>query len=92
VSPEKTIQPNLTQDEIETVVEKAVKKAVANVLVSFGIEESDRREIRADFAYLRRWRKSAEQLQSYTLRAVITAIVAGGLGALWLGLKTMMGK
>jgi hypothetical protein len=31
-------------------------------------------------------------MQSYTVKAVITAIVVGGLGALWLGIKTMLGK
>jgi hypothetical protein len=31
-------------------------------------------------------------MQSYTVKAVITAIVVGGLGALWLGIKTNVGK
>src|SRR5438132_152299 len=38
-------------------------------------------EIRADFQHLRRWRKSVEQAQSYTFKAVITVIVAGLVGA-----------
>jgi hypothetical protein len=49
-------------------------------------------EIRADFQHLRRWRKSVEQAQSYTFKAAITIIVTGLVGAVWLGLKVMLGK
>ena len=48
--------------------------------------------LRADFQHLRRWRKSVEQAQSYTFKTVITIIVAGFLGAIWLGIKVMVGK
>lgn len=67
-------------------------KTIATLLTSFGIEEEDRVELRADFQHLRRWRKSVEQAQSYTFKAIITIIVTGFLGALWLGVKTMLGK
>jgi hypothetical protein len=49
-------------------------------------------ELRADFQHLRRWRKSVEQAQSYTFKAVITIIVTGVVGAVWLGIKVMLGK
>src|SRR5258707_15780859 len=48
--------------------------------------------LRADFQHLRRWRKSVEQAQSYTFKAVITIIVTGLVGAVWLGVKVMLGK
>jgi phage terminase large subunit len=67
-------------------------RAIATILNSFGIEEEDRRELRADFQHLRRWRKSVEQAQSFTFKAVITIIVGGVLGAVWLGIKAMLGK
>ncbi|TYL89712.1 hypothetical protein FXB40_34370 [Bradyrhizobium rifense] len=41
-------------------------------------------EVRADFQHLRRWRKSVEQAQSYTFKAVITVIATGLMGAVWL--------
>jgi phage terminase large subunit len=49
-------------------------------------------EMRADFQHLRRWRKSVEQAQSYTFKAVITVIVTGFVGAVWLGVKVVLGK
>jgi hypothetical protein len=75
-------------DDIEAVV----LKAMMTILTSFGIEEGDRQELRADFQHLRRWRKSVEQAQSYTFKAVITIIVTGFVGAVWLGVKAMLGK
>jgi hypothetical protein len=73
-------------------IDAVVLKAIATILTSFGIEEEDRRELRADFQHLRRWRKSVEQAQSYTFKAVITVIVTGLVGAVWLGFKVMLGK
>ena len=49
-------------------------------------------ELRADFQHLLRWRKSVEQAQSYTFKAVITVIATGLLGAIWLGIKVMLGR
>jgi ABC-type transporter Mla maintaining outer membrane lipid asymmetry permease subunit MlaE len=48
--------------------------------------------LRADFQHLRRWRKSVEQAQNYTFKAMITVIVTGLVGAVWLGIKVMLGK
>jgi hypothetical protein len=76
------------RDDIDAIV----LRAIATILTSFGIEEEDRRELRADFQHLRRWRKSVEQAQSYTFKAVITVIVTGLVGAVWLGVKLVLGK
>lgn len=81
-------QHRLHQDSIDAIV----LKAVASVLASFGIEDDDRKEVRADFQHLRRWRKSVEQAQSYTFKAVITVIATGLMGAVWLGVKVVLSK
>lgn len=84
----------LAEQKLLTVtdVDHVALKTIATLLTSFGIEEEDRIELRADFSHLRRWRKSVEQAQSYTFKAVITVIVTGILGAVWLGVKVMLGK
>lgn len=76
----------------QKTLDDAMVKMVAAVLVSFGIDEDDRKEIRADFAHLRRWRRSVEQAGSYTFKAVVTVIATGFVGAVWLGIKTALGK
>jgi hypothetical protein len=81
-------QQRLHREDIDAVV----LKAIATTLTSFGIEETDRRELRADFQHLRRWRRSVEQAQSYTFKAVITVIATGFVGAVWLGIKATLGK
>jgi hypothetical protein len=73
-------------------IDAVVLRTIATILVSFGIDEEDRQEVRADLQHLRRWRKSVEQAQSYTFKAVITIIVTGFVGAVWLGVKAMLGK
>jgi hypothetical protein len=73
-------------------IDEVVLKTIATILTSFGIEEEDRIELRADFIHLRKWRKSVEQAQSLTFKVVLTAIVGGVVGAFWLGFKALMGK
>ena len=97
----------ISPDEIRTIVhevlneqrllapaddDRVMLKTIAAILTSVGIDERDRVELKADFSHLRRWRKSVEQAQSYTFKAVITVIVTGFVGAVWLGVKVMLGK
>lgn len=81
-------QHRIQQESVDAIV----LKAVASVLASFGIDDDDRKELRADFQHLRRWRKSVEQAQSYTFKAVITVLATGLMGAIWLGVKVVLGK
>jgi hypothetical protein len=46
--------------EIEEAVSVAVRKEISGLLLSFGIEDDDKKELRADFLHLRRWRKGVE--------------------------------
>jgi hypothetical protein len=81
-------QQRFHRDDVDAIV----LRAVATTLTSFGIEEEDRRELRADLQHLRRWRKSVEQAQSYTFKAVVTVIATGLVGAVWLGVKVVLGR
>lgn len=73
-------------------VDEVVLKTIATILTSFGIEEEDRVELRADFIHLRKWRKSVEQAQGWTFKVIVTTIIGGVVGAFWLGFKSMLGK
>jgi hypothetical protein len=81
-------QQTFVRDDIDAIV----LRAIGTTLASFGIEGDDRKEVRADLQHLRRWRKSVEQAQSYTFKAVITVIVTGFVGAVWLGVKLVLGR
>ena len=80
-------QQRLHHEDIDAVVLKAVA-----ILTSFGVEDDDRRELRADLQHLRRWRKSVEQAQNYTFKAVITIVVTGFVGVVGLGIKALLSK
>ena len=97
----------MTDDEVRVIVaemlaeqhrlqqanfDAIVLRTVASVLASFGIDNDDRKELRADFQHLRRWRTSVEQAQSYTLKAVITVIATGMMGVVGLSVKVVLGK
>ena len=81
-------QQRIGRDDIDAMV----LKAVATTLTSFGMDEDDRKELRADFQHLRRWRRGVEQVQSYMFRAVITVMVTGFVVAVWLGIKATLDK
>lgn len=72
--------------------DEVVLRTISTILTSFGIEEEDRVELRADFIHLRKWRKSVEHAQGVTFKVIVTAIIGGLVGAVWLGLKTMLGR
>jgi polyhydroxyalkanoate synthesis regulator phasin len=90
----KVVQEVLSEQRIanKADLEEAAERTVATVLRSFGIEEDDRKEVKADFDHLRRWRKSVEQAKGFTARTVITTIAAGLLGAIWLGFQALLHK
>jgi single-stranded DNA-binding protein len=79
------------QTFVRNDIDAIVLRAIATTLASF-VEGDDRKEVRADLQHLRRWRKSVEQAQSYTFKAVITVIVTGFVGAVWLGVKLVLGR
>ena len=81
-------QQRTGRDDVDAIV----VKVVATTLASFGLDEDDRKELRSDFQYLRRWRRGIEQAQSYAFKAVITVIVTGFVLAVWLGIKATLGK
>lgn len=81
-------QKRLHEDHIDDTV----LRTITTLMTSFGLEEEDRRELQADFRHLRRWRKSIEQTQTYAFKTIVTVIVTGLVGVVWLGFKTVLGK
>lgn len=81
-------QQRLHNDDVDAVV----LKTLTTLLTSFGIEEEDRKEMRADFVHLRKWRKSVDAATSLTFKVVIGTLVSGFIAALWVGIKAVLGK
>lgn len=74
----------LTPEQIE-LVDRAVEKT----LFSLGLNvetTKDIEEVRADFAHLRRWRESVDQLQRKSMLTIIGTLITGAIGTFLLGL------
>jgi hypothetical protein len=97
----------MTDDEITAIVKRVLEeekqihaqafdnialRTVASILTAFGMNDDDRSEIREDFAYLRRWRKTAEQVQRGWWIAFMAVLVSGIASAFYLGVRAMLGK
>ena len=97
----------MTKDEVETIVsavlaeqkrlhsheaDEVVLQTISTILTSFGIEEEDRQELRADFRHLRGWRKASEKVTNAGIIATVTILIGGFLGAVWLGVKAILGR
>lgn len=81
-------QKRLHNNDVDTVV----LQTISTILTSFGIEEEDRAELRADFQHLRRWRKASETVEKAGWRAIATVLITGVCGLIWLGIQTKFGK
>jgi predicted phage tail protein len=86
------IDTNALRNQSATAVAQVFSASQMRIKLIARLMAGGVRDMRADFQHLRRWRKSVEQAQSYTFKAVITVIVTGFVGAVWLGVKAVLGK
>ena len=75
----------VTRGELREVISYSVEET----LVKLGIEADDPIEMQRDFQTLRDWRKASISIRSKAMLTVITLFVAGTLGALWIGVKSV---
>lgn len=78
--------------ENEEKLDTTVLKTLSAILTGFGIESDERADIKEDFRYLRKWRKGSDRLTGVGLTAIVTVMVGGLLSAIYIGIKTMLGK
>lgn len=78
----------LTREELKTVVREAVREELAHA--GLLLEDEDHVfAARDDFRFLRRLRTGIDGTATAVGKAVITIIIAGVLGAFWLGFKLL---
>ncbi|MCP4897729.1 MAG: hypothetical protein GY906_12215 [bacterium] len=76
----------LTKDEVDVVVTATVKKT----LIAMGIDACDPIEMQRDFQMLRDWRKASTSVRAKILMTAIGLLTAGALGALLIGVKSVI--
>lgn len=82
----------LREERRQSATDPAVLKTVTGILTAFGINDDERFEIRKDFAYVRRWRQTAEHLQRGYWLAIVGLFVSGMASMAYVGIKTILGK
>jgi hypothetical protein len=76
----------LTRDEMDVVVRRTVKET----LLSMGIDAADPIEMQRDFQTLRDWRRASTSIRTKALLTAVGLLAAGILGALWIGVKSVL--
>lgn len=74
----------MTEEEIRAIVKTTIDEAFERL----GFDH----DTPSDMRHIRRWRLSTEKAVSVTFLTAITVLTTGFLGALWLGIKTMIGS
>lgn len=82
------VQVTLTRDELRTLISEGVTDAFHRM----GIQAHEPTEMQRDFAHLRRWRMAVDDAQKTGFRIVVGTLIAGLLGAVWMGIKVYLGR
>lgn len=73
----------LTREEMRTLMTEAIKEAFK----SLGVDANSPLEVQKDMAHLRRWRMAVDSASGTSFKVMITTLIAGLMGVLWLGLQ-----
>lgn len=76
----------LTEDELKSLVAQSVRET----LMVLGVDAENPLEMQRDFQHLREWRQTTDSIKSKTAMVIITVLVTGALGALYVGIKGML--
>jgi hypothetical protein len=77
--------PTITLTEAQ--FREMITETVQATLTSIGIDAADPLVMQKDFAWLREWRESSEEVKRKGLLALVTLAVTGLAGAVWVGVK-----
>lgn len=77
----------LSKDDARELISEGVKQALTEVGLG-----GDPLEMQRDMAHLRKWRMSIDAAQSTSFKVIVTTLISGFLGIVWLGLNAFLGK
>jgi len=86
VTTEDTRSIRLTEEELRTVMTEAVDTA----LVRLGVDVENPIQMQQDFQHLREWREATSSMKRKGLVVITGTLVAGGLAAAFVGIKSLL--
>jgi hypothetical protein len=79
---------NRTSDvDVERIAEAAADRAVGLLFEKLGIRHSDPYEMQKDFAHLREWRITCEQVRGKSMLTIMSVTITGIVALLLIGFK-----
>lgn len=74
----------LTDADVEIIATLAARKALDQFFVQVGVDTSDPFALQKDFMHLRNWREAIEQAKRRGMLTIVSTIVAGVLGLIYM--------
>ena len=76
--------------EMMADVRSAMRDVMDDALRRLGVDPGDPIEMQRDMGFLREWRGTVAGVRKKGLMTAVGVLVAGALGALWLGLTALL--
>jgi hypothetical protein len=73
----------MTREEISAVV----RESVLQTLTELGVDAENPLEMQKDFAHVRAWRESTEEIKRKGLLTLVGILVTGLAGLVWVSIK-----
>ena len=73
----------MNDSEVERIADESADRAIRKLFLTVGIDVTDPKEVIAfqdDLRHVRVWREATEAAKRHTMKALITALVAGSVG------------
>ncbi len=85
---------SLTESELEALVARAAeeggRRGVHDAFLTLGIDTEKPIEAQKDFAHLHKSRIYSERMATFSLAALITAIISGAMTVAWAGYNALV--
>jgi len=80
-----------TAEAMGEEIRKRVDEGVSDALTRVGIDMGDPIEVQQDMSFVRDWRKTARAVKRKGMITAAGILVTGILGAIWIGIKSVLG-
>lgn len=77
----------VTEEEAHRIARTAAKEAVHETLQLIGLDINNPADLQRDFQFMRSWRLSSEAVKRQGLLAIVSTLVIGLLGLIYMAFK-----
>lgn len=78
--------------EMKHLAKQVARETVSETLRGLGLDTKESIEAQKDFAWLRQWRKSSEDIKRKSIITIISVFITGLMGLIWISATNLFGK